>query len=92
VPAQCTFGLLRGPRALNWADGVVFLSLVGLLASAAWLGHALCARAVRARAPSGGGSLPWNLPYYPARGLLRMCVALGPSVVFTLIVASWATK
>jgi hypothetical protein len=28
-----TFGLLLGPRAPNWADAMVFLSLVGLLAS-----------------------------------------------------------
>ena len=34
-----TFGLLLGPRAPNWADAVVFQSLVRLFAFTAWLGH-----------------------------------------------------
>jgi hypothetical protein len=37
------FGLQLGLRVFNWADVVVFLSLVGLLVILAWLGHSLWA-------------------------------------------------
>jgi len=84
-------GLLPGPRALNWADVVVFLSLVGLLAGVGWLGHSLWAPFTPEVRPRIELS-PWNLPYYAARSLLRMFVALAASLVFTLVVASWAAK
>jgi len=86
-----TFGLLPGPRPLNWADAVVFLSLVGLLASIAWLGHGLWAPFTPEVRPVVDLS-PWNLPYYAARSLLRMFAALAASLAFTLVVATWAAK
>src|SRR5581483_3277919 len=85
------FGLLMGERGLNWADLVVFFSLVGLLAAIAWLGHSVWAPFTPHVRPEVKLS-PWDLPYYAARSLLRMFVALGASLLFTLVVASWAAK
>jgi NitT/TauT family transport system permease protein len=82
--------LLR-PRALNWADAVVFVSVVGLLATVGWLGHGLWAPFTPEVRPVVNLS-PWHLPYYAARSLLRMFAALGASLVFTLVVATWAAK
>ena len=76
------------PHALSGADAAVFLSLVGLLAGVGWLGHALWAPFTRQLRPVVSLS-PWDLPYYAARSLLRMFVALGASLVFTLAVANW---
>jgi NitT/TauT family transport system permease protein len=84
-------GLQRGRRAFKWADVVVLLSLVGLLAILAWLGRALWAP-FTPDAPPTLELDPWRLPAYAARSLLRMFVALGPSLVFTLVVASWAAR
>lgn len=86
-----TFGLWLGLRAPNWADLVVFLSLVGLLATVGWLGHDLWAPFTPKAGPPVDLS-PWNLPYYAARSLLRMFVALAASLVFTLVIATWAAK
>ncbi|MGH7388222.1 MAG: ABC transporter permease [Candidatus Rokuibacteriota bacterium] len=86
-----TFGLPLGRRPLNWADGVVLLALVGLLATLAWLGHAMWAP-FSPDAPPALELDPWRLPAYAARSLLRMFAALGASLVFTLVVASWAAR
>lgn len=86
-----TFGPPLGPPTLNWADAVVFLSLVGLFASTAWLGHGLWAPFTAEVRPVVDLS-PWKLPSYAARSLVRMFAALGASLVFTLVVATWAAK
>jgi NitT/TauT family transport system permease protein len=80
-----------GRRPPNWADLVVFLSLVGLLATVGWLGHDLWAPFTPQARPAVDLS-PWNLPYYAARSLLRMFAALAVSLAFTLVVATWAAK
>jgi NitT/TauT family transport system permease protein len=80
-----------GRRAFNGADVLVLLALLGLLATVAWLGHALWAPFVPSAEPVIELS-PRRLPSYAARSLLRMFVALGASFVFTLVVASWAAK
>jgi NitT/TauT family transport system permease protein len=85
------FGLQLGPRAFNWADVVVLLSLVGLLAIVAWLGHALWAP-FTPDVPPALELDTWRLPGYAARSLLRMFAALGASLVFTLVVAFWAAR
>jgi NitT/TauT family transport system permease protein len=85
------FGLQLGLRAFNWADVVVFLSLVGLLAILAWLGHSLWAP-FTPDIPPALEIDPWRLPTYAVRSLMRMFAALGASLVFTLIVASWAAR
>jgi NitT/TauT family transport system ATP-binding protein len=85
------FGVQRGLRGFKWADVVVLLSLVGLLAIVAWLGRALWAP-FTPDAPLTLELDPWRLPAYAARSLLRMFAALGASLVFTLVVASWAAR
>jgi hypothetical protein len=78
-------------QSFGWPDLVVLLALVGLLATLAWLGHGMWV-------PLGPGALPAldlaprNLPYYAGRSLLRMFIALGASLLFTFLVASWAAK
>lgn len=84
-----TFGLPLSARPLSWADAVVVLALVGLLATVAWLGHAVWAPFTPAAPPTVALD-PWHLPAYAARSLLRMFAALGASLAFTLAVASWA--
>ncbi|HEX9818376.1 MAG TPA: ABC transporter permease subunit [Methylomirabilota bacterium] len=86
-----TFGLALSPRDLNWADAVVLLALVGGLATVAWLGHAIWAP-FTAEAPPALELDPWQLPSHAARSLLRMFAALAASLVFTLVVASWAAR
>jgi NitT/TauT family transport system permease protein len=86
-----TFGLPLSRRPLNWADGVVLLALVGMLATLAWLGHGLWAPFTPDVPPTLELD-PWRLPSYAARSLLRMFAALGASLVFTLVVASWAAR
>jgi NitT/TauT family transport system permease protein len=86
-----TFGLPLSPRGLNAADAVVVLALVGLLASVAWLGHALWAPFTPG-APPPVALDPRQLPAYAARSLLRMFAALAASLLFTLLVASWAAR
>ena len=86
-----TFGISLSPRALNWADAVVLLALVGGLATIAWLGHAVWAPFAPA-APPALELDPWRLPGYAARSLLRMFAALAASLAFTLVVASWAAR
>jgi NitT/TauT family transport system permease protein len=86
-----TFGVSLSSRRLNWADAVVLLALVGLLAVAAWLGHGLWAP-FAPDAPPPLALDPWQLPYYAARSLLRMFAALAASLGFTLLVASWAAR
>jgi NitT/TauT family transport system permease protein len=65
--------------------------LVGLLAILAWLGHSLWAP-FTPDIPPALEIDPWRLPTYAVRSLLRMFAALGASLVFTLIVASWAAR
>jgi NitT/TauT family transport system permease protein len=86
-----TFGLPLSPRPLNWADAVVVLALVGLLATVAWLGHGLWTPVTPAGPPPVELD-PWRLPAYAARSLLRMFAALGVSLVFALVIASWAAR
>jgi len=86
-----TWGLRLSLRPPNWADVIVFLSVVGLLASIGWLGHDLWAPFTPVAHPVVDLS-PWHLPYYAARSLLRMFVALVASLVFTLAVAIWAAR
>jgi NitT/TauT family transport system permease protein len=85
------FGLQLGLRAFTWADVVVLLSLAGLLAIVAWLGHALWAPFTPDVPPTLEID-PRRLPAYAARSLLRMFAALGASLVFALVVASWAAR
>ena len=88
-PAQ---GALVRP-ARNWvADAVVFVAAATLL----WLVVRLASSAnvpwTVEHAPSTVSTDPANLPYYAARSLLRMFVALALSVVFTFVYATAAAR
>lgn len=78
-------------RPPGWADLAALLALVGLLATVAWLGRGMWAPFMPGAPPRVDLS-PWRLPYYAGRSLLRMFIALGWSLVFTLVVGSWAAK
>jgi NitT/TauT family transport system permease protein len=78
-------------RVLAWPDLVILLALIGLLATVAWLGHDMWVPFHPDAAPAVDLS-PTHLPYYAARSLLRMFLALAASLAFTFVVASWAAK
>jgi NitT/TauT family transport system permease protein len=78
-------------RWLGGGDLVLLLAFVGFLATMAWLGPGLWAPFVP-EAPATTDLAVIHLPYYAARSLLRMFLALGASLLFTLIVGSWAFK
>jgi NitT/TauT family transport system permease protein len=83
--------LVRQSR--NWAaDVAVFVGAAALL----WLVVHLISGAnvpwTVERAPSTVSTDPANLPYYAARSLLRMFVALGLSLVFTFVYATAAAR
>jgi NitT/TauT family transport system permease protein len=83
--------LVRSSR--NWAaDAIVFVGAAALL----WLVVRLVSSAnvpwTVEHAPSTLSTDPANLPYYAARSLLRMFVALGLSVVFTFVYATAAAR
>jgi len=69
----------------------VLLAVVGLLTTLAWLGHGMW-MPIPAGAPPAVDLSPRSLPYYASRSLLRMFIALGASLAFTLVIASWAAK
>lgn len=89
--APARTGFPRLTRPLGWADLVVLLALIGLLATVAWLGRGMWLP-FTPEAPPAVDLAPANLPYYAGRSLLRMFLALGASLAFTLVVASWAAR
>src|SRR6201994_1450044 len=84
-------GLWRRP-ALRWADIVVAAALLALLFGLLRLAPALNAPFLPKTAPSTVSTDPANLPYYAARSLLRMFVALGISILFTFVYATAAAR
>jgi NitT/TauT family transport system permease protein len=79
------------PLGLSWEDLVLLLAFLGLLATVAWLGRGMWI-AWTPETPPAIDLSPARLPYYAGRSLLRMFVALGASLVFTFLIASWAAK
>jgi NitT/TauT family transport system permease protein len=84
-----TRGALRRPR-FSGSDVLVAGGMVALLWAVIRLGQAL-------RAPSAGvgqtvSTAPRNLPYYASLSLLRMFIALGLSLVFTLTYGTAAAR
>jgi NitT/TauT family transport system permease protein len=74
--------LRRLPGGL--ADVTVFLGVMALLYLLARVGTGTVVRFAPPRVTPGVSLDPRNLPYYAARSTLRMFVALGASLVFTL--------
>jgi NitT/TauT family transport system permease protein len=74
------------------ADVVVFLAAAALLWLVVRLAHGVTVPWSPATAPSTVSTDPAELPYYAARSLLRMFVALALSVVFTFGYATAAAR
>ncbi|MBO2449011.1 ABC transporter permease subunit [Actinomadura barringtoniae] len=82
---------LNRSRSRQWLiDGLVLAAFVALAAGVVFL-----VRDMTAPAADVGPTVstdPANLPYYAARSLLRMFVALGLSLAFTFLVGTWAAR
>src|SRR5262245_24954749 len=89
IPVQ---GALVRPARNRVADAVVFIGAASLL----WLVVRLLSSAnvpwTVEHAPSTVSTDPADLPYYPARSLLRMFAALGLSLAFTFVYATAAAR
>jgi NitT/TauT family transport system permease protein len=73
-------------------DLLVLAALVALVYGLIRLGPSLNAPFLPSHAPSRVSTDPADLPYYAARSLLRMFIALGLSVVFTFVYATAAAR
>ena len=101
MPVLGTFpsrGVWRRP-GLRPVDLLVFAALLALLFGLLRLAPALnapflpkTAPAAVSTAPAAVSTAPANLPYYAARSLLRMFVALGISILFTFVYATAAAR
>jgi NitT/TauT family transport system permease protein len=86
-----TRGVLRRP-ALRPVDVVVGLGALALLYALIRLGSSMNASFVPKSATTKVSTDPADLPYYAARSLLRMFIALFFSVVFTFVYGSAAAR
>ncbi|RZL84649.1 MAG: ABC transporter permease subunit [Rhodococcus sp. (in: high G+C Gram-positive bacteria)] len=86
-----TRDVLDRPRA-RWADVAVFLGAAVLLWLIIEVSSGLNVPFDETTAPSTVSTDPAQLPYYAARSLLRMFIALGLSLVFTFVYATTAAR
>ncbi len=84
-----TRGVLRRPR-FSPVDVAVFVAVGVLLVGVVRLAHAMNANVTAARV--GISTKAGELPYYAARSLLRMFIALAASIVFTFVYATAAAR
>ncbi len=84
-------GVWRRP-SLRPVDLVVLAALLALLFGLLRLAPALNAPFLPKTAPSAVSTDPADLPYYAARSLLRMFIALVLSVIFTFVYATAAAR
>src|SRR5579862_8058129 len=84
-----TRGTLRRPR-FSALDVVVFVAIAVLLVGIVRLAHAMDANVAAAHTTISTATA--DLPYYAARSLLRMFIALGVSVIFTFSYATAAAR
>src|SRR5579862_8519677 len=84
-----TRGTLRRPR-FSALDVVVFVAIAVLLVGIVRLAHAMDANVAAAHTTISTN--PIHLPYYAARSLLRMFIALGLSVIFTFVYPTAAAR
>ncbi|WP_067574628.1 ABC transporter permease [Nocardia acidivorans] len=86
-----TRGVLDRPRS-RWADIAVFAGAAILIWMVVRLSAGMNVPFDHTDAPSSISTDPAELPYYAARSLLRMFVALGLSIVFTFVYATAAAR
>ena len=73
-------------------DVLVGLGLLGILFVVVRTGASINVPFDEANAPGRVSTDPVHLPYYAARSLLRMFIALVLSVIFTFVYATWAAR
>ena len=83
--------VLRG-RRISWVDVVVGAAIIALLYVVARLGRSLSVNFTPGRTPVVISTDISKVPYYAARSLLRMFIALGLSTVFTLVYGTAAAR
>ncbi|MFF2550412.1 ABC transporter permease [Nocardia sp. NPDC058058] len=84
-------GVLDRPRS-RWADIAVFAGAAILIWLAVRVSAGMDVPFDDASAPSSISTDPAELPYYAARSLLRMFLALGLSIAFTFVFATAAAR
>jgi NitT/TauT family transport system permease protein len=85
-------GALPRARGRYAADALVLAGMAVLFFLLVRLAHGVNAPFNRVAAPSSVSTDPINLPYYAARSLLRMFVALFVSLLFTFVYATAAAR
>jgi NitT/TauT family transport system permease protein len=85
-------GVLARPARNRAADVIVFVGGAALLWLIVRVAHGTTVPWTVENAPSAVSTDPAELPYYAARSLLRMFVALALSVVFTFVYATAAAR
>ena len=83
--------VLRG-RRISWVDVVVGAALIAVLYIVVRLGQSLSVNFTPGRTPVVISTDISNVPYYAARSLLRMFIALALSTVFTLVYGTAAAR
>jgi NitT/TauT family transport system permease protein len=86
-----TRGVLRRPP-IGAVDLVVGAGILALLYGVLRLGRSMDVAFLPDKASEAISTDPANLPYYAARSLLRMFLALGLSVAFTFVYATAAAR
>src|SRR5271167_16738 len=83
--------VLRG-RRISWVDVVVGAAIIAILYEVVHLGQSLAVNFTPGRTPVVISTDISNVPYYAARSLLRMFIALGLSTIFTLVYGTAAAR
>ena len=83
--------VLRG-RRISWVDVVVGAAIIALLYIVVRLGRSLSVNFTPGRTPVVISTDISNVPYYAARSLLRMFIALSLATVFTLVYGTAAAR
>ena len=83
--------VLRG-RRISWVDVVVAAGIIVVLYTVVRLGQSMSVNFTPGRTPVVISTDIANVPYYAARSLLRMFIALGLSTVFTLVYGTAAAR
>ncbi|WP_242222271.1 ABC transporter permease subunit [Bacillus cereus group sp. BfR-BA-01380] len=78
------FSVQEQKKRFSWADIIVLLAIIGLFYMVIDLGEGMTIH-FSAQQKETIDLNPVNLPYYAGRSLLRMFLALGASLLFTLI-------
>jgi NitT/TauT family transport system permease protein len=83
--------VLRG-RRISWVDVVVGAGIIALLYTVVRLGQSMAVNFTPGRTPVIISTDIANVPYYAARSLLRMFIALSLSTIFTLVYGTAAAR